>query len=601
MGEVYEAIHERLGRHVAVKVLSSEGADEETRIRFMREGMAASRIRHPNVVSVTDAGEHEGTYYLVMELLDGEPLSDLLERSHRLPLTQAVDLCLPLAAALATAHRQGVIHRDLKPANVFLADVGRGEPEPKLLDFGISKMRLGPEDPALTQNPRFLGTPLYIAPEQAEGCDATEASDQYGLALTLYETVLGHRPHEQHRTSLVRLLRAVADADIEPPSSLDPALPSEFDQTLRRALSRIPSDRFPSIRAFGEALLPFASASRRDLWRSAFEDVSEDTLTSVSGAVLGRGAAGGVTLDGSAPTPRLTRGEFVGHESLFGNPRGADKAFQGVDFVPEMGSAIIQRPESPVSQTPLPVARDPERTGSVSQSSSVASGHVGSEPARSHTTKRSSLGWRWLVGVTLALGAVGTAYGLGASQRQITTPERSEPTYRVVLRTEPPSAQVELDGTHVGAGRLEREFVRDGSAHHVRVSADGFTPQTMSFRDAPPPERVVLTPIETPRPPRAQAPSESSGAQSTETPTVPPTSAALAGANAITSPPSQRKPGAKSAPPTPLDTETKPGAAVTSSVASSEPPQPNNSPKKGPSSAPEGLPMVSGNLDPWAR
>src|SRR5690606_26351729 len=157
-------------------------------------------------------------------------------RQGRLPVTYAIDLILPVCAALMAAHQAGVLHRDLKPANIFLTDVGRGEPEPILLDFGISKI-LGPVDAALTQNPRFLGTPLYIAPEQAEGAPGSPRSDQYSLALSLYECLLGVRPYEKYASSLIQLLRRVAEGEIKPPRDLDASIPEELDEALCRALS----------------------------------------------------------------------------------------------------------------------------------------------------------------------------------------------------------------------------------------------------------------------------------------------------------------------------------------------------------------------------
>src|SRR5690606_5082848 len=119
-----------------------------------------------------------------------------------------------------------------------------------------------PVDAALTQNPRFLGTPLYIAPEQAEGAPGSQRSDQYSLALSLYECLLGVRPYEKYASSLIQLLRRVAEGEIKPPRDLDASIPEELDETLCRALSTDPQARFASMREFGAALLPFASATR---------------------------------------------------------------------------------------------------------------------------------------------------------------------------------------------------------------------------------------------------------------------------------------------------------------------------------------------------
>src|SRR5690606_33331845 len=133
--------------------------------------------------------------------------------------------------------------------------------------------------------PQLLGTPLYISPEQADGAPGSPASDQYSLALTLYECLLGVRPHEKHRSSLVRLLRAASEAQITPPRSLDPSIPDGLEEALMRALARTPAERFPSVADFGAALLPFASSTRAALWQHSFVD-AERTMASPSGRIV---------------------------------------------------------------------------------------------------------------------------------------------------------------------------------------------------------------------------------------------------------------------------------------------------------------------------
>src|SRR3954468_6640052 len=137
MGAVYEGTHRDLKKRVAIKTLHpSVAATPGARARFLREGEAASRIRHPNVVDVTDVGTEKGIAYLVMEFLEGEDLSALLGRAGALPFAESVDLMLPVFAAIAVAHHEGVIHRGLKPENIFLARERHGRPEPKVQDFG---------------------------------------------------------------------------------------------------------------------------------------------------------------------------------------------------------------------------------------------------------------------------------------------------------------------------------------------------------------------------------------------------------------------------------------------------------------------------------
>src|SRR5580692_10421363 len=166
MGAVYEATHRDLKKRVAIKTLHpAVAATPGARARFLREGEAASRIRHPNVVDVTDVAAEGSIAYLVMEFLEGEDLSSLLERAGALPFSESVDLLLPVFAAISVAHDEGVIHRDLKPENIFLSQSRHGGAEPKVLDFGISKLSSsgGGNTLALTGTGASMGTPYYVA------------------------------------------------------------------------------------------------------------------------------------------------------------------------------------------------------------------------------------------------------------------------------------------------------------------------------------------------------------------------------------------------------------------------------------------------------
>src|SRR5262249_31155987 len=157
---------------------SSENPD--LRARFLREGQAAARIRHPNVVDIYDVGEQDDFTFLIMEYLEGEDLLHVLRRENRLEVARAIDLLLPVIAAISAAHDQGVIHRDLKPGNIFLARGSYGDLTPKVLDFGISKLINEQVTDGLTQTGAVMGTPFYMSPEQALGKGSVdERSDQY--------------------------------------------------------------------------------------------------------------------------------------------------------------------------------------------------------------------------------------------------------------------------------------------------------------------------------------------------------------------------------------------------------------------------------------
>lgn len=263
MGLVYEAVHARLGKRVAIKVLrphllESPGSVE----RFVREGRAACRVVHPNVVAVHELGEHAGTPYLVMDLLEGEHLGEQLERTGPLPLSQLCDLMAPIIAAVSAAHAAGVVHRDLKPSNIMLARGYDGAIVPKVLDFGTSKLSSAHAEQALTLTGAVLGTLHYMPPEQVHApSDADAYSDQYALGAILYECATGMRPFAGD--GYYELMQAIMTAPLVPPRELAPTLPAAFDETIRRAMRRRPRERFPSVASFGREVLHFASEPTR--------------------------------------------------------------------------------------------------------------------------------------------------------------------------------------------------------------------------------------------------------------------------------------------------------------------------------------------------
>jgi eukaryotic-like serine/threonine-protein kinase len=270
MGAVYEGIHAELRKRAAVKVLlppSSENPD--LRARFLREGQAAARIRHPHVVDIYDVGEQGGLTFLIMEFLEGEDLLRLLRREHRMSIERAVDLMLPVIAAIGAAHREGVIHRDLKPGNIFLSRGAYGDVVPKVLDFGISKLINDAATDNLTQTGAVMGTPFYMSPEQALGGRFVDArSDQYSLAVIFYQMVTGKRPFEAD--SMYSILHSIVQGMLVPPRDIDPAIPEALEDAILRAMSKAPAERFPNVGGFANAILPFASPRARALWSGVF-------------------------------------------------------------------------------------------------------------------------------------------------------------------------------------------------------------------------------------------------------------------------------------------------------------------------------------------
>lgn len=273
-GAVWLGRRARDGREVAIKVLlAGQGARPEQQRRFAREVEALSRLRHPHVVAILDAGTHQGTPYLVMEYVPGRSLAERLREG---PLTprEAADLTRKLAHALQHAHEQNVLHRDVKPGNVLLDAQG----EPRLTDFGLTR----DVDPSLSATQlsgegRFLGTPGYLAPEQARG--ELEAlgpgSDVFGLGALLYATLTGRPPFAGE--GLLELLVRM-ESPPEPPSRLRAQVDPELERICLRCLAQEPAQRWESAGALADALEAWlarpigarrARARRRGAWLGA--------------------------------------------------------------------------------------------------------------------------------------------------------------------------------------------------------------------------------------------------------------------------------------------------------------------------------------------
>jgi eukaryotic-like serine/threonine-protein kinase len=236
MGAVYEGTHQELGKRVAVKLLQERYiASPTARQRFLLEGRAVARIRHPNVADVYDVGIEGEPPYLVMELLEGEDLARLLGREAPLSVQRAADLLIPVVAGVAAAHALGVVHRDLKPGNIFLASERHGI-TPKVLDFGIAKLADGETSGAATESGTVIGTPHYMSPEQARGVSEIDAkSDQYSLGVVLYQMVTGRLPLAG--VPLYAVIFKTVQGDFPAPRQLRPELPSAFEQLILRAMA----------------------------------------------------------------------------------------------------------------------------------------------------------------------------------------------------------------------------------------------------------------------------------------------------------------------------------------------------------------------------
>jgi serine/threonine-protein kinase len=259
MGAVFAAMHKLTGRRVALKWMLPELArDADAVQRFMREAQAAGRINHPNVVDVYDVGQHDDSFFLVMEFLQGEPLTAALDRRD-LSIGEVIDLLLPAMRGVAAAHRGGVVHRDLKPDNIFLCREEDGPIVPKVLDFGISKLASsdGQADMRLTKTGAVVGTPYYMSPEQIRGSHQVDKrSDVYAFGVILYEALTGQVPFNAETYSA--LILEIAMGTAKAPRELVPALPEELSQVVQKAMARELPQRFADMESFAAALGPFA-------------------------------------------------------------------------------------------------------------------------------------------------------------------------------------------------------------------------------------------------------------------------------------------------------------------------------------------------------
>src|ERR1700683_4747531 len=250
MAEVYRAHDRLLDRPVALKVLFSELSIDRSFVeRFRREAQAAANLSHPNIVPVFDWGEDTGTYFIVMEFIDGRPLSSILKSAGPLSAERTADVGAHVAAALGFAHRHGVIHRDVKPGNVLITE----EQQVKVTDFGIARA-LNTEE-SLTQTGAVMGTATYFSPEQAEGIGVDARSDICSLGVVLFEMATGRPPFLGETPVAVASKHA---RDMPPlPRELNPDLPVEIESVVMKAMAKSPDQRYDSAEDLRADLLRF--------------------------------------------------------------------------------------------------------------------------------------------------------------------------------------------------------------------------------------------------------------------------------------------------------------------------------------------------------
>jgi eukaryotic-like serine/threonine-protein kinase len=288
MANVYLAEDEDLGRRVAIKILNERYAhDDSFNERFRREAKSAAALSHPNIVSIYDRGEADGTPYIAMEVIEGRSLKELILTRGPLPIGQAIDYAKQILGALRFAHRHGIIHRDIKPHNILLGNENRL----RVTDFGIA--RAGASQ--MTEVGSIMGTAQYLSPEQARGAPVAAASDVYSLGIVLYEMLTGQVPFTGD-TAVEIAMKHLNEAP-KPPSALRPEVTRELDQVILRALAKTPEDRYQT-----------ADELQEDLDRvEAGLPLSRETATAATAVLSGLRPTQATQVLSAPPTTPLPR------------------------------------------------------------------------------------------------------------------------------------------------------------------------------------------------------------------------------------------------------------------------------------------------------
>ncbi|MBL8625715.1 MAG: serine/threonine protein kinase [Myxococcales bacterium] len=452
-GVVFAADDQLTGDRVAIKLLApSATANAESLTRFHREAIATSRIRHPHIVDVADFDvDPDGGHFIVMEYLDGRDLSEALADDGPLAPARALAIAAQCARGLAAAHRVGVLHRDLKPANIYLVRRADGGEAVKIIDFGVSKLtRLAGDYTDVTSASKVVGTPCYMAPEQARGRELDGRCDVYALGVVLFEMLVGQRPFTG-RAPLEILVQHVKAPRVAP-STLRPELAAcpGLDALVVRALAVDPGDRFASMTAFSDALL--ACLGRID-------PEAADRVATTTDAFTDPGEA--LTCSSEVSTPRApsARSRWVG--LALGAVAIATVAVVGLGGRVARGPEVAPPPVAPAAPPPAVTAVDAPA------------------PAPAPAPAR--------------------APALAPAPAPAPAPPVA-PAPRVVrLTSSPAGATVRRDGVRLGVTPLTIAVDGDGPAPTVSVEARGHRPRRVVLAAGRDAVDVTLTPLPPPR------------------------------------------------------------------------------------------------------
>jgi serine/threonine-protein kinase len=491
MGAVYRAEHTLMGKVAAIKLLLPDLSQNEEMVhRFFNEAKAASGIRHPGIVEIFDFGYHDdGRAYIVMEFLEGESLGERLDARGRVPELEAAILTRAIAGALAAAHAKGIVHRDLKPDNVYLvkdADMPTGE-RTKVLDFGIAKLADAGGGPggARTRTGVLMGTPLYMAPEQARGAGEVDArADLYALGCMLYEMLVGAPPFVAEGAGEIIALQLFGE--VEPPRARVPALSAPIEAIALRLLEKEPDARYQSAAELVDALarlLPSLSARLSAATAAPGPSKMRKIVATPRPDAHGRPTA-------EAVLPSLPPGASHSQVAAAARPRPT----AGVHTT--LGQAAAQ------SIPPVAPAVARRRGLWIAMAGALAIG--------------AAIGMfvivRSLAGTRAAGGSAAVNAGSGAATPAVRPPVPASPvdaapaSIAVTLALDPPTATVTVDGQPAARRGDVIAIPRDGAAHVIRAAAPGFVAGAITVqgdRDQP----AALALVAAPRAPVAAEPS----------------------------------------------------------------------------------------------
>jgi serine/threonine protein kinase len=460
MGIVYKARDRSLDEVVAIKVLRPDFArDPLMAQRFKSEIRLARRVRHINVCGIHDFGESDGLLYISMEFIEGVDLKRIVRKQGALPLERAYDVTLQVAAGLQAVHDAGIIHRDLKTPNIMLEPRGVA----RLMDFGIAKRE--DAEGGVTVTGQVVGTPEYMSPEQAQGRKVDARTDAYALGIVTYEIFTGHVPFRGD-TPISTILKHINDP---PPLDGPPAerIPAPLREVLRRALAKDPAERFPSARAFAEAIRGARHPSHR---QQPLSTQALEATTVVAAAPVGRARKIALVAAGLAVVG------MAGLWLLRSVPRPLDLAPSPAPstVVPDEEATVAPGPETPLPATAATPSPPPKpAAGPAGARPRARTFPSPKPPARAPSPSRSSsAGDETSKPTPTPRPAAGPPGATAAVPTPTPTPDSGTGSLQLGVR---PWAEIAIDGEVVGTTPLDKIPLAAGK-HVIRLRHPAYQP-----------------------------------------------------------------------------------------------------------------------------